>query len=71
VDAWDVDRGLPHSLVTNIVQTSDGYLWVGATVGKLRSYRDGKFTSCWPPPDRPPADTPARNFDIIPSGKRS
>ena len=29
VQAWNMDEGLPHSTVTSIVQTPDGYLWLG------------------------------------------
>src|SRR6266545_2044497 len=34
--AWSVDRGLPDSAVFAIVQTRDGYLWVGTTEGLAR-----------------------------------
>jgi ligand-binding sensor domain-containing protein/signal transduction histidine kinase len=36
VDVWGTDRGLPTSFVTSIVQTPDGYLWVGTQNGLLR-----------------------------------
>jgi ligand-binding sensor domain-containing protein/signal transduction histidine kinase len=36
LDAWSVDRGLPDSAVFAIVQTRDGYLWVGTTEGLAR-----------------------------------
>src|SRR5262245_16372517 len=36
IDVWGTDRGLPTSFVTSIVQTPDGYLWVGTQNGLLR-----------------------------------
>jgi signal transduction histidine kinase/ligand-binding sensor domain-containing protein len=36
VDAWSVDRGLPENSVFAVVQTRDGYLWVGTTGGLAR-----------------------------------
>jgi ligand-binding sensor domain-containing protein/signal transduction histidine kinase len=36
LDAWSVDRGLPESAVFALVQTRDGYLWVGTTEGLAR-----------------------------------
>ena len=36
VDVWDTENGLPGSTVTAIVQTPDGYLWVGTYAGLAR-----------------------------------
>src|SRR5262249_47716929 len=36
VDVWDIQDGLPHSTVTSIVQTPDGYLWCGTHDGAVR-----------------------------------
>ncbi|MGA2747873.1 MAG: two-component regulator propeller domain-containing protein [Verrucomicrobiota bacterium] len=36
VDSWQVDDGLPQSSVTAIVQTHDGYLWLGTFGGLVR-----------------------------------
>lgn len=33
---WGVDEGLPQSYVTSILETSDGYLWVGTQAGIAR-----------------------------------
>ena len=33
---WDSDRGLPQNSVTAIVQTPDGYIWVGTQEGLVR-----------------------------------
>jgi len=33
---WDDDDGLPHSTVNAVVQTPDGYLWVGTDGGVVR-----------------------------------
>ena len=36
VDSWSTDDGLPQSSVTSIVQTHDGYLWLGTFGGLVR-----------------------------------
>ena len=36
VDNWDTENNLPSSTVTSIVQTPDGYLWVGTYNGLAR-----------------------------------
>jgi ligand-binding sensor domain-containing protein/signal transduction histidine kinase len=36
LDTWSVDRGLPENSVFSIVQTRDGYLWVGTAEGLAR-----------------------------------
>lgn len=33
---WDSDRGLPQNSVTAIVQTPDGYIWLGTQEGLVR-----------------------------------
>lgn len=33
---WRTEEGLPHSAVNSIVQTRDGYLWIGTFVGVVR-----------------------------------
>ena len=35
-DVWQTDQGLPQSTVTSIVQTHDGYLWLGTQNGLVR-----------------------------------
>ena len=35
-DSWGTDRGFPGGSVSTIVQTSDGYLWVGTDKGLVR-----------------------------------
>jgi ligand-binding sensor domain-containing protein len=35
-DIWQTDEGLPQSTVTSIVQTRDGYLWLGTQNGLVR-----------------------------------
>lgn len=44
VDAWQADAGLPHNSVTCILQTQDGYLWVG-TLNGLARFDGVRFTS--------------------------
>lgn len=36
IDSWQVDDGLPQSSVLSIVQTHDGYLWLGTFGGLVR-----------------------------------
>src|ERR1700720_1247414 len=36
IDDWQVEQGLPQSSVTSIVQTRDGYLWLGTFNGLAR-----------------------------------
>src|SRR5687768_9821747 len=33
---WQMEEGLPHTIVQAITQTSDGYLWVGTREGLAR-----------------------------------
>jgi ligand-binding sensor domain-containing protein/signal transduction histidine kinase len=35
-DVWQTDEGLPQSTVTSILQTRDGYLWLGTQNGLVR-----------------------------------
>ena len=42
-DVWGTDEGLPQSSITDIVQTRDGYLWLG-TFGGLARFDGIKFT---------------------------
>ncbi|MCP4153470.1 MAG: hypothetical protein GY757_37430 [bacterium] len=34
--AWSIEDGLPHSSVSSIIQTRDGYLWLGTAEGLVR-----------------------------------
>lgn len=36
VKAWSVAEGLPHTSVTALAQTRDGYLWIGTLAGLVR-----------------------------------
>jgi signal transduction histidine kinase/ligand-binding sensor domain-containing protein len=36
IDSWTTDNGLPHNSVRAIVQTHDGYLWLGTNDGLVR-----------------------------------
>jgi ligand-binding sensor domain-containing protein len=36
VDRWNVDQGLPNNDITTLVQSRDGYLWVGTWAGAVR-----------------------------------
>jgi ligand-binding sensor domain-containing protein len=36
IEVWQVESGLPQSSVTSIVQTRDGYLWLGTFGGLVR-----------------------------------
>jgi ligand-binding sensor domain-containing protein len=48
VDVWDTDSGLPHSTVTSIAQTPDGYLWVGTLHGGLARFDGVRFVTFHP-----------------------
>ncbi len=45
VDAWTTEDGLPQSSVLAIVQTHDGYLWLGTLNGLVRF--DGNSFTCF------------------------
>jgi ligand-binding sensor domain-containing protein len=36
IDSWQTDAGLPHNSVTAVLQTWEGYLWVGTSNGLAR-----------------------------------
>ena len=36
VDSWDNEKGLPDSAVISVIQTRDGYLWLGTLHGLVR-----------------------------------
>jgi signal transduction histidine kinase/ligand-binding sensor domain-containing protein len=36
IQTWDRDNGLPQAALTAVVQTPDGYLWIGSNNGLLR-----------------------------------
>src|SRR5579862_1438585 len=36
VDAWSTEQGLPGSVVISVIQTRDGYLWLGTQHGLVR-----------------------------------
>src|ERR1700722_11948835 len=42
-DLWQTENGLPYNSVTSIVQTRDGYLWIG-TYNGLARFDGVKFT---------------------------
>ena len=45
VQVWDTDAGLPHSTVTSLAQTPDGYLWVGTLHGGLARFDGTRFVN--------------------------
>ena len=36
MDAWSTEQGLPGSVVISVIQTRDGYLWLGTQHGLVR-----------------------------------
>ena len=40
---WRTEDGLPHSSINSLVQTRDGYLWIGTFVGVVR-FDGARFT---------------------------
>jgi ligand-binding sensor domain-containing protein/signal transduction histidine kinase len=51
IDSWDVEKGLPDNFVTSVVQTPDGYLWIGTYNGLSRF--DGSRFVTYKPEDTP------------------
>jgi ligand-binding sensor domain-containing protein/signal transduction histidine kinase len=51
VDSWDSEKGLPDNFVTSIVQTPEGYLWIGTYNGLARF--DGSRFVIFRPADTP------------------
>jgi len=43
IDGWDSEKGLPDNYVTSVVQTPDGYLWLG-TYNGLARFDGDQFT---------------------------
>ncbi len=43
VDAWSTEEGLPQSSVISVIQTKDGYLWLGTLNGLVR-FDGNRFT---------------------------
>lgn len=48
VEIWNTDSGLPHSTVTSIAQTPDGYLWAGTLRGGLARFDGVRFQTFSP-----------------------
>lgn len=44
LDVWTTESGLPQNTVTSLVQTQDGYLWIG-TFGGLARFDGARFTT--------------------------
>ena len=36
VERWSVEEGLPNNALTSVIQTRDGYLWIGTWAGITR-----------------------------------
>ncbi|MCP4154417.1 MAG: response regulator [bacterium] len=36
VDAWTTDDGLPQNYIADVLQTGDGYIWIGSQIGLVR-----------------------------------
>src|ERR1035441_9348218 len=51
---WQSDGGLPNNYVRAIVQTPDGYLWVGTSAGLARF--DGLHFTAFTPQNTPPLE---------------
>lgn len=48
MQVWDTDSGLPDSTVISVVQTPDGYLWVGTLHGGLARFDGVRFVDFQP-----------------------
>lgn len=69
LEVWDSDSGLPHSTVTSIAQTPDGYLWVGMQNGGLARFDGVRFTHFHPGNTPELASADVRNVLVDPAGK--
>src|ERR1700748_1048531 len=49
---WQIEDGLPHTIVQTLVQTHDGYIWVGTREGVVRF--DGVRFTPFPLPGKGP-----------------
>src|ERR1035441_2159874 len=56
---WQSDEGLPNNYVRAIVQTPDGYLWVGTSAGLARF--DGLRFTAFTPQNTPPLENANRS----------
>lgn len=43
METWTSDHGLPHNTTTHVIQTNDGYIWVGTEEGLAR-FNGTEFT---------------------------
>jgi ligand-binding sensor domain-containing protein len=48
VQVWNTDEGLPHSTVTSMAQTPDGYLWLGTLLGGVSRFDGQRFVNFYP-----------------------
>jgi ligand-binding sensor domain-containing protein/signal transduction histidine kinase len=55
VDAWSTEQGLPQSSVISVIQTKDGYLWLGTLNGLVRF--DGKHFTVFDENNTPGLDS--------------
>lgn len=69
LEVWDSDSGLPHSTVTSIAQTPDGYLWVGMQNGGLARFDGVRFTHFHPGNTPELASADVRTVLVDPAGK--
>ena len=59
INGWGADSGLPDNRVLSIVQTPDGYLWVGTLNGGVARFDGKRFV------DFHPGNTPAlKSFNV-------
>ncbi len=45
LQVYSVNKGLPHSQVHSLLQTSDGFLWAGTYGGGLAKFDGSEFTT--------------------------
>ncbi len=69
LEVWDSESGLPHSTVTSIAQTPDGYLWVGMQNGGLARFDGVRFTHFHPGNTPELASADVRTVLVDPVGK--
>ncbi len=69
LEVWDSDSGLPHSTVTSIAQTPDGYLWVGMQNGGLARFDGVRFVHFHPGNTPELASADVQTVLVDPAGK--
>jgi signal transduction histidine kinase/ligand-binding sensor domain-containing protein len=69
VHAWQTDNGLPQNWVSSIVQTPDGYLWIGTRYGGLARFDGVRFVPFGPQDTRELQDVQVEHLSVDGDGR--